>query len=84
MSDWSAFEADVRSKSRPRGPRCSVGVMLENLSEEGRRAVINILKDRGSFGTPAVVGALRDRLGGAAPSAWSISNHRRGKCACQR
>lgn len=83
MSDWSTFEEDVRSNARPRGPRCSVGVMLEGLSEEGRRAVESVLANR-SFAIPAVGNALSRYIQTGVPSPWSLANHRRGKCGCAR
>ena len=82
MSDWSAFEAEVRSNTLPRGPRCGVAVMLHGLGDHERRAVEPILTDR-RFQVPAILKALV-RYGIEPPSSWSLSNHRRGKCACQR
>lgn len=83
MSEWSAFEAEVRSNVRPRGPRCGVALMLENLPLGAHEAVLRVLADS-SVTNPAIKRALEDRLGAEAPSIWSFSNHRRGKCACQR
>jgi hypothetical protein len=83
MSDWSTFEDDVRSNARPRGPRCSVGVMLESLPPSGRSAVEAVLANH-SFAIPAVGNALSRYIQTGIPSPWSLANHRRGKCACQR
>lgn len=83
MSNWSTFEDDVRSNARPRGPRCSVGVMLDSLPQGNRDILNEVLEDR-SLAVPAVHRALQERVGDEAPSPWSLANHRRGKCACQR
>lgn len=83
MSDWLAFEAEVKSRARRRGPRCSVGVMLENLTPAGRNAVEAVLANPG-FAIPAVGSALARYIQTGIPSPWSLANHRRGKCACQR
>lgn len=82
MNDWSTFEADARLRSRHRGPRCSVGVLLDCLPPDAREAVERTLENRG-VPIPAVLAALEDRVVNA-PSPWSLANHRRGKCTCQR
>lgn len=83
MNDWSDFEREVRSRVRKPGPRCAVGVMLDGLSPEGRVAVEKVL-NTWHFTIPAVGGALAQYVGTGIPSPWSLANHRRGKCACQR
>jgi len=81
--EWSEFKKDVESRSLPPGPRCSVGVLLEKLTPIGRKALTEVLEDR-SFGVPAIAKSLKGSLREAAPSEWSLANHRRGKCACPR
>lgn len=82
MSEWSAFEAEVKANTSRRGPRCGVAVMLDGLEPHNRRVVEEIIDDR-RFQVPAIEKALGRYLE-KAPSLWSLSNHRRGKCACQR
>lgn len=83
MNDWSTFEEDVKSSARRRGPRCSVGVMLEALPPAGRSAVEAVLANP-SFAIPAVGNALSRYIQTGIPSPWSLANHRRGKCGCTR
>lgn len=82
MLDWSKFEEEVRSHVIPRGPKCAVGRMLDRLPEEAQAAVGRALDDRGLTNS-AIHRALSDRLGGEAPSLFSISNHRRSYCQCR-
>lgn len=82
MIDWSTFEEDVKASARRRGPRCSVGVMLDGLEPPNRYAIEQVLDDRG-FQVPAILKALAGRIENP-PSAWSLANHRRGKCGCTR
>lgn len=81
MPDWSKFTDEVRASTPARGPRCSVGIMLDELPEEGRRAVEAALANRLLTHT-GIRQALVKRLGKETPSVFSISNHRRRGCKC--
>lgn len=82
MSDWSNFGTEVKTHATNRGPKCSVSVMLDALPSDAVVAVARVLIDRDSYTNSAVAKALRERLGSDSPSLWSVSNHRRGNCAC--
>lgn len=82
MSDWSTFEEDVKANTSSRGPRCGVAVMLDGL-EPGNRYAIELVLDDRRFQVPAILKALAGRIENP-PSAWSLANHRRGKCGCAR
>lgn len=65
------------------GPRCAVETFLGGLSPFGKGAVGALLADKSvpHAGIHRAMTATYDR---PAPSLWSISNHRRGKCRCNK
>jgi hypothetical protein len=81
MLDWSKFSEDAEASTPLRGPRCSVGIMLDDLPEDARKAVQQAFDNRVLAHT-GIRAALVKRLGSEAPSLFSISNHRRGNCKC--
>lgn len=82
MLDWSNFDQEVKSQLSTRGPRCSIRLMLDDLPADARAAVGRALADKGLTNS-AIHRALRERLGDRTPSLFSVSNHRRGNCACK-
>lgn len=83
MTDWSDLEAEARRRTREAGPRCQVEVFLSHLEPEDAKAIKNVLELPG-LTTAGIQRAIAVRIGLIAPSAWSIGNHRRGKCRCSR
>lgn len=65
------------------GPRCAVGAFLGSLDPVNRHAVTGVLNFPG-LTHAGIQRAIEKRVGLDAPSLWSISNHRRGKCRCNR
>lgn len=85
MSDWETFGSDVKEQARAvqRGPRCGMGVLLENSEPHAREILQRVLDDRGNS-TASIARALRNRLGEDAPRVFTIGNHRKGNCLCSR
>lgn len=85
MSDWKTFGSDVKEQAKAvqRGPRCSLGVLLENSEPKAREVLQAVLDDRSNTGA-AIARALRNRLGDAAPGYFTVNNHRNGNCLCSR
>ena len=83
MTDWSDLEAEARKRTREVGPRCAIEVFLKGVSPDWRRELGLIIMDR-SQTTVGIHRALLARVGFAAPSVWSIGNHRNRKCRCHR
>jgi len=80
--NWSSFDGEVKGHQRHPGGKCQVSRLLEGLPDDGRRAVEKVLADD-LLSAAAIEKALRERLG-AAPSRYSIANHRRKGCRCTR
>lgn len=85
MSDWKTFGSDVKEQAKAvqRGPRCSLGALLENSEPEAREVLQAVLDDRSNTHA-AIARAMRNRLGDDAPGMFTVSNHRRGNCLCSR
>ena len=85
MSEWADFQEEVKREGRKvqRGPRCSLGVLLEESTPEARKVLQDVLGDRKNTHT-SIARAMRNRLGDQAPGQFAISNHRRGQCLCSR
>lgn len=82
MAEWKAFESKARGQSGPTGKRCGVALFLETLDPEGVAAVKKALANR-DVSAAGLERALIEELG-SSPSKWSIGNHRRGDCRCNR
>lgn len=65
----------------PTGPRCSVANALDDLDEEDRAVMLDVLRGR-RYSTSQVLEVLRGRK--IDVSKWSMDAHRRGDCACDR
>jgi hypothetical protein len=85
VSKWAGFQEEVKREGREvqRGPRCGLGVLLEESAPEARKVLQDVLDDRKNTHT-AIARALRKRLGDEAPGQFTVSNHRRGQCLCSR
>lgn len=84
MSKFDDFADDARSNSGNNSRRgCGVSHLLCNLPGEDAEKVQEVLADR-SVSARAISDALRRRVGGEAPSAYVIGNHRRRNCDCYR
>lgn len=85
MSDWKTFGSDVKEQAKAvqRGPRCGLGVLLENSEPRIREILQKVLEDRSNTHS-AITRALRNLLGDDAPGLFTVSNHRRGNCLCSR
>jgi hypothetical protein len=83
VSDWSNLAEDARARTGEPGPRCGVETFLNRLDGEDRRQIEAVLDDHGIAST-GLRRTLREAWGSVAPGAWSISNHRAGKCRCGR
>lgn len=87
MNDWDDLEDDARAASVNRGPRCSVGVMLELVEEEhGEAAVLSILRTlrNARLTTSSIHKALEKRVEpDYLPSPYSLGRHRKGACSCK-
>lgn len=80
---WDDLESELEANKRDSKPKCGVRVMLDELPVEALDAVENALA-RPEFSGRNLYEVLRQKLGAAVPSQWSIGNHRRGACSCGR
>lgn len=85
MSEWAGFQEEVKREGREvqRGPRCGLGVLLEESTPDARKILQDVLDDRQNT-TSSIARAMRNRLGDQAPGLYTIANHRRGNCRCSR
>lgn len=82
MSEWENLEDDARAN--PKGPRCTVGIMLETIGAEGRASVERALGNI-RLTSSGLRRALESRVGlEDLPSAQSLTRHRRGSCNCPK
>lgn len=65
-------------KAKQRGPRCGLGVLLQNLDDIDRQALLNALESD-MFSTD-IAEALRDE--GHLIRHDAVQRHRRRSCAC--
>lgn len=65
----------------PRGPRCSVGALMDTMTPADRAAFIAALA--GDVPTSVIFRAVRSEYPGRkTPQQETISRHRRGECRC--
>lgn len=85
MTDWSGLEAEARKRTRECGPRCAVEVFLSHQDDYIRRQVTAAIENP-NLTTVGIHRAVSALTGHApyAPSVWSIGNHRRGNCRCNK
>lgn len=83
MADWSDLETEARKRTRECGPRCQIEVFLSHQDDYIRRQVVAALENP-NLTTVGIHRAVAALTGDFLPSAWSIGNHRRGKCRCGR
>lgn len=78
----SDFEEEAQRDSSRRASTCSVRRLLEGLDDKMRGDVERTMARREITG-PAIVRALQ-RRGIDTVSVWSLGNHRRGHCSCEK
>lgn len=83
MSDWSNLADEARARTGEPGPRCGVEIFLAATPAHARLEAEAALADR-ELSSVGLFRTLRALAGPDAPSSWSISNHRAGKCRCGR
>lgn len=83
VTEWSSLEEEAKKRTRQVGPRCAVEVFLSHLHPEDVRAIEKVLSNP-NLTTAGIQRAISDHLGLIAPTVWSIGNHRRGNCRCNR
>lgn len=76
MSKLAARLAD--QKSRPKGSRCSIGVLFEGLDDIDKQALLNALES--PMQATDIARALRDE--GHDVQGPTLARHRRGDCTC--
>lgn len=82
MSKFDDFGAEVRHASASAHRRgCGVSKLLDELSPEDADKVREVLDDN-TVSHNAIEAALRRRLGGNAPTSFTIGRHRRKQCTC--
>lgn len=82
MSQWEDFDRDVMAESSQYYQRgCAVGELLASLSAEDAGYVQAAL-DRRELSSRAIHAALKRRLDGEAPSAYTVRRHRVKECRC--
>ena len=64
--------------------RCSMGVFLDDLEEQGK-AIISRALENTKITTSAIIRAIEKRVGAdSAPSRWAVRIHRHKDCSCYR
>ena len=83
-TDWSGLADEAKAESRSHGPKCSVGILLENIHDLKIRKMVQDVIEDARISATAVQRALLKRLGDNTPSAYSIRIHRRKDCRCSK
>lgn len=87
-SEWDDLEADAKSVSDRRGPKCGVTIMLgiirNDFGQAAYESVVRTLANVRLTGV-SIHKALESRVTpGDLPSSYSIQRHRTGRCSCPR
>lgn len=73
---------EIAKESRPALPRCTVAVVLDDLSEPERTELVAALSDPVTYTHSAITRVLTRR--GYDMHDKRVANHRKGTCACAR
>lgn len=71
----------ITAAQSARGPNCTVGLIITDLDEEGRRDLSQAM-DNPRVQHAAIAAGLH--MVGHKVDAQTVSRHRRGLCSCQR
>lgn len=81
---WETFESDVKSRTGGQGRRCHIARLADTLEPSAVAALDRALANK-DLSASAIEKVLVRNVGRElAPSQWSIGNHRRGACRCNR
>lgn len=83
MSKFENFAEEVKATSVDVRRGCGVKALLDNLADADANQVKAVLEDR-TVSARAIFNALRSRIGGDAPSIYTIGRHRAKNCNCWR
>jgi len=75
-----AFDlATIEAKSRPQGPRCTVGILLDELNDHDTK-ILTVAMERPAIAGTAIAEYLTEQ--GHPMNASPINRHRKGRCSC--